>query len=453
MNRRTFLAASPLLPAALASCGRKPKRSALPAQVQGILETIREQYRSTLLDDIVPFWEAHGVDRKRGGLMTCLTDDGVLMSDEKYTYSVARGLWTFSALYNRVEKRREWIDIARSTAAFLVEHGRDANGDWVYAMERDGRVKEGPVSIWSDTFACYGLIEYSRASKDARAFDIAVATLRRIRERTSRDDFDAIAPYKMTPGVITHGISMMEVVLSDEILRLIHPDAGSARVRGSVKRLPDIEDIHTSAVDRVMRCHLDPGGFLRENVRRDCSRMDTPEGRFVIPGHAVESMWKIMRSASRTGNETPRRLYPNAGDPVNALIAEAAEVMRRHLEAGWDKEYGGIYYSLDTSGAEPNLPDYPPWYLKMWWSHTEALLGIILAYELARVDWAVEWYPRLQEYAFSRYPTGNGKDWHERLTREGKVMTETVGLPVKDFFHTPRMCMLVMESIDRMLKG
>jgi hypothetical protein len=32
-------------------------------------------------------------------------------------------------------------------------------------------------------------------------------------------------------------------------------------------------------------------------------------------------------------------------------------------------------------------------------------------------------------------------------------MTETVGLPVKDFFHTPRMCMLVMESIDRMLKG
>ena len=387
------------------------------------VDSLHELYRSTLLDDIVPFWEKYGVDRKYGGLLTCLSDDGVLLSDEKYTYSVARGLWTFSALYNNVEKRDSWLRFARETYQFLAQHARDNNGDWIYSMTRSGTIKQGPVSIWSDCFACYGLIEYARASGDEAPRELARSTLFRIVERTSRDDFDAIAPFTMTPGVMKHGISMMLIVLSDEYLQLQYK--------------PEILTILHDALDRVMNCHLDrEQKLLFETVGKDCQRLNTPEGRFVLPGHTIECMWKILRYATRTQDRV--------------LIQSAAEIMKWHLEKGWDTTYGGIVYSLDSSGREPDLPPYPAWDLKMWWVHTEALYGTLLAYELTGENWYIDWYNKIHEYTFSHFPDGPGKDWHERLTRDGAVMTETVNLPVKDFFHTPRMCLYAMESLDHM---
>lgn len=425
MNRRGFIKNCGI-PAALylTGCDRRHTKQAQKFLMD--LDSLYEIYRSTLLDDIVPFWETFGVDRKYGGLLTCLTDDGELVSDEKYTYSVARGLWTFSALYNMVENRESWLRIARETYQFLTKHARDNNGDWVYSMNRNGSIKQGSVSIWSDCFACYGLIEYARATGNEDSLELAKSTLLRIVERTSQDDFDAIAPFTMTPGVMKHGISMMLIVLSDEYLLL--------------QDISEIQTILHEVIDRVMNCHLDrEQKLLFETVGRDCKRFDTPEGRFVLPGHAIESMWKILRSAARTQNRS--------------LIQTAAETMKWHLEAGWDDTYGGIVYSLDSSGSKPDLPPYPQWDLKMWWVHTEALYGTLLAYELTGEDWCIEWYNKIHEYAFSRYPAGPGKDWHERLTRDGTVMKETVNLPVKDFFHTPRMCLYAMESLDRMRKN
>ncbi len=422
MIRRAFIktvAASPLV--AAFGCSESPED--VPRGLQpGPSELVRI-YRSTLLDDIVPFWERYGVDREYGGLVTCLTDEGELVSGEKYTYSLARGLWTFSTLYSTMEPRDSWLDIASRTYRFLVEHAIDGNGDWVYAMERDGTVTEGPVSIWSDCFACYGLIGYAAASGDSEALSLARRTLFRIWERTERDDFDAIAPFTMTPGVMKHGISMMEIVLADE-LNALAPD-------------PDVTAILDTAIDRVLSCHLDRDTMLlHETVARDCSRLDTPEGRFILPGHAIECMWKIMRHARRKDNRP--------------LIDTAARVMRRHLELGWDGKYGGIVYSRDSSGAEPDLPPYPPWRLKMWWVHTEALYGTLLAHELTGEDWCIEWYNRLHGYSFGHFPTGSGGDWRERLTREGAPTTETVNLPVKDFFHTPRMCLYALETLEKL---
>lgn len=428
MKRRNFLGAA-VLPLLAPACGHKPNKqpqSALPPQVQSVLDTLYAQFHALLLDDIVPFWEKYGVDPKSGVVATCLTDDGALVSEDRYVYSVARALWTFSALYNRVEKRPRWLDTAKKTARFLLDHGRDSHGDWYYRLAPDGAVKEGPVSIWSDCFACYGLIEYSRAAKDQSAFDVAVATLKRIRERTTRDDFNAVAPFQIPPGVMTHGVSMMEVMLSDEILRL-------------KTNLSDITRINETAMDQIMHRHLNnERKILFENIRRDGAPLDTPEGRFVIPGHAIESMWGIMRTASREGNDT--------------LAREAAEAMRWHLEAGWDKENGGILYSLDSTGAEPDLPLYPRWDTKMWWVHTEALLGMVLAYENTQADWVIGWYPQVYEYTMRHFSAGAGKDWHERCNRKGEAMTAQEGLPVKDFFHTPRMCIMIMEAIDRMEK-
>ncbi len=141
------------------------------------LKNLHQRYRGLLLDDVVPFWFCHGIDRTHGGVLTCMNDDGTLVSGDKFIWSQARSVWTFSALYNRVEKRPEFLEAAENSIRFLLAHGRDKNGRWVYHTDREGRLIEGPTSIYSDCFAIYGFSEYYRATKDERLLSIALEIL------------------------------------------------------------------------------------------------------------------------------------------------------------------------------------------------------------------------------------------------------------------------------------
>ena len=107
------------------------------------------KYRDLLLKDVVPFWQRYGIDWEDGGVFTCIGDDGSLLSTDKFTWSQARSIWTFSALYNRVEQRAEFLRTAENSVRFLLANGRDSLGRWVYRTDRAGNVLEGATSIYS----------------------------------------------------------------------------------------------------------------------------------------------------------------------------------------------------------------------------------------------------------------------------------------------------------------
>ena len=70
----------------------------------------------------------------------------------------------FSALYNRIEQRPEWLEMARHGVEFLLRRCRNPEGYFYFHLTEDGKDLEGPISIYSDFFAVYALEEYSRAS-------------------------------------------------------------------------------------------------------------------------------------------------------------------------------------------------------------------------------------------------------------------------------------------------
>ena len=47
------------------------------------LAQLRDQYHRDLLEDTVPFWLKHGVDRTHGGFFTCLDRDGCIYCTDK----------------------------------------------------------------------------------------------------------------------------------------------------------------------------------------------------------------------------------------------------------------------------------------------------------------------------------------------------------------------------------
>src|SRR5262249_10122546 len=145
--------------------------------------SLYRQYRGLLLDGIVPFWQAHGVDEEYGGVLSCMTEAGERTATDKYIWSQARWVWTCSALYNRVDRRPELLRWARDTIAFLIRHGRDDRGRFVYHTTREGELVEGGISIYSDCFFIYGLSEYCRAVPDADLLSLARSTFESVRRR------------------------------------------------------------------------------------------------------------------------------------------------------------------------------------------------------------------------------------------------------------------------------
>jgi N-acylglucosamine 2-epimerase len=375
------------------------------------------QYRN-LLEDVVSFWFRHGIDWEHGGVLSCLRDDGSVASEDKFIWSQARSVWTFSALYNRVEKRPEFLRAAENSVRFLLKHGRDRDGRWVYRTDRVGNPIEGPISIYADCFAVYGLSEYFRVAKDEEALSVALESFARIRRRVEEPDFQETAPYSLPLGWRNHGIPMILTEVASEL----------AQTTGKA----ELELLADEYAGRVMNHFLRADkGVVLEFLTRDFQELPSPAGTFVMPGHAIESMWFVMHLAQRRGDQK--------------TIRRAAEAMHRHLELGWDAEFGGIFLSRDIAGHEPYLPHSDK---KLWWPHVEALYGTLLAHELTGAPWCLEWYEKVASWTWSHFPAPAG-EWYQRLTRKGQPTTEVVALPVKDPFHLPRAAILILQLLEQ----
>ena len=128
-------------------------------------------------------------------------------------------------------------------------------------------------------------------------------------------------------------------------------------------------------------------------------------------------------------------------------MREAVRLIRRHCDVGWDREFGGLLLAVDADGRAEVGWKFAD--TKLWWPHTEALYALLLANELSREPWCLEWYRRVHDYAFSHYPDRAHGEWRQKLDRHGQPITDVVALPVKDPFHLPRALMLCLESLNR----
>lgn len=383
---------------------------------------LQRQYREFLSQGIIPFWMRHGVDREYGGVLSCMQEDGTPVSTDKYTWSQARWVWTLSALYNRFEPRAEFLEHARKTVDFLLANARDERGRFVFSTTREGRILEGATSIYADCFVVYGIGEYCRADRNERLLATAREIFDRIRRRVEEPDFAETAPYRLPPNRRSHGVPMILTEVANE-LAITTGDA-------------EIEKAADEYAARVMDHHVRADGLLFEFLDRDYRPLPGPEGTYIMPGHAIESMWFQMHLARRRG-DTER-------------IRRAAEVMRRNLEAGWDPEYGGIFLGIDTEGNEPFFPNPQT---KIWWPHTEALYGLLLAHHLTGESWCAEWYRRVHDWSFAHFAMPETGEWRQRLDRRGQPITDLIALPVKDPFHLPRAVILILQLLGATAPG
>lgn len=139
-------------------------------------------YRSGLLEDTIPFWTRYSVDHESGGFLTYLDRDGSAYGADKPVWLQCRIIWVFSKLYNDVERRPEWLDLARHGLDFLLKYCFDSDGRMFFLVTRDGNPLRKRRYLFSEAFGIMALAEYARASGEdwvrQRASDLFDLTMK-----------------------------------------------------------------------------------------------------------------------------------------------------------------------------------------------------------------------------------------------------------------------------------
>ncbi len=382
-----------------------------------LLDKWRRLYRHTLLENIVPFWMKYGIDKKYGGLNNMIDDDGNTAGNDKYLWSQGRGLWTFSALYNRIEKRKELLDFAHHIYTYIKNRGRDSQGNWNFRLDPQGNVMERNISIYVDGFVINGLTEYFRATADNEALNLALETCESVIEKIQKPGSYGIAPYQLPPGMKPLGVNM--------IFSFFLFDLGQASFRPDIcKKAIDL------AKEILTDFYVPEKDAILEFVTIDGKFSDTPEGRTCVPGHVIEAMWFLITIFEQTGQIS--------------LIEKCCKLIKRHLELAWDEEYGGLKLALDIDGKQPVY--WKNHECKAWWVHVEALVATAFAYLYSKENWCLVWHKKIQDYAFSHFPVPSG-EWTQWLDRKGNKIKSPV-LPVKDPFHLPRALIYLIQLFE-----
>lgn len=379
------------------------------------------QYRDELLDNIIPFWLERSQDHKYGGYYTCFDRKGVVYDTDKFIWLQARQVWLFSMLYNKVEKRKEWLDCAVQGAEFLKKQGHDGHYNWYFSLDRYGNPLVEPYNIFSYTFATIAFGQLSLATKSKEYEDIAKETFEIILRKKDNPKGKWSKIHPKTRDLKTFSLPMILCNLSLEIEHLIDKDT--------------LNQLIDTCINEVMEVFYRPelGGIIVENVSLDGRLVDCFEGRLVSPGHAVEAMWFISDLGVRL-------VRPE-------LIEKAKNITLTMLDYGWDKEYGGIFYFLDRMGHPTQQLE---WDQKLWWVHIEALIALLKSYQLTGDNRCLEWFEKVHDYTWSHFRDIVYPEWFGYLNREGKVLLPLKGGKWKGCFHLPRglfQCWKVLEKL------
>ena len=368
-----------------------------------------EIYKKELLENVLPFWTTHSVDDQYGGFMFCLDRDGTVIDTDKGMWQQGRFTWLLATLYNELESRKEWLDLALHGIRFIDKFGFDDDGRMFFHVTREGLPIRKRRYIFTESFAA---IAYAALYK---------ATGEKKYEKKARDLFNLIIRYITTPGLIPPKFTSTRPVKGLAVPMIMIVTAQELR-----KNLNDTS--YTMYIDQyireIRRDFMKPElKAVLETVGPHGEFLDHFDGRLITPGHAIEAAWFIMNESR----------YRNTD---NHLLETGLTILDWMWKLGWDDEYGGILYFRDAKG----FPVQEYWQdMKFWWPHNETIIATLLAHVLTNNQKYEEWHKMIHNWTFTHFPDPTYKEWFGYLHRDGSISVPLKGNLWKGPFHIPRM--------------
>lgn len=411
-------------------------------------------YRRHVDEILLPFW-MRAVDGEHGGVFTCFNNRGTeRLSSDKYTWSQGRFIWIWSRLVwlrrqGMMEGEAEpLLEQARAAVEFIQEHAFLESGSIAFLLTETGERKESipsagyDTSFYADCFVVLGFTEYARVSGELhvllQALELYDSIMRRLGSANVRSE-----PYPAPEGLELHAYSMIMLNVSQEL----------AEVLGQFRhaRAQDVDDDSLRFMETIVGRFAAEDGTLFEMVDEQGvnGKKETLLCRYVNPGHTIECMWFIMKTAERHRRKD--------------VIKQACDITKHALELGWDTEYGGLLRFVDYKGGQPKgtlTGDenerliLGSWDTKLWWPHSESMYTTLLAYEMSGDEAFRIWYEQIHEFTFKVFPNPDPDvgEWIQIRNRHNEPLDKIVALPVKDPYHILRNMLLLVELLTKRVK-
>lgn len=384
------------------------------------------------LERSVEFWLNHGMDPVNGGVYTCLDREGNVFSTDKSVWMQGRCGWTFAYLCHVYGVKEEWLAASKSCLEFLEAHciNRAAGNRLYFTVTADGKPLRQRRYCFSEGFYCIANAEYYGVTGDRTCLERA------------REAYELI--WALNNGLIKDptglGPKGIPATRSGRALAdpMIYLNITAVMRRVDPERRALYDERGCACTDQIFRYHFKPElGCTLENVGPNGEfRSEVTEGRIVNPGHDIECSWFIMEEANLRGDKELHR--------------KAQQVFDQAIQAGWDKEYGGLLYFIDCLGKPPEAYEHD---MKLWWPHNETLIASSMLYRDTGEEQYLNWFEKTVEYCKEYFADPQYGEWYGYLRRDGKpTQPPCKGSTFKGPFHVPRSLIMVDTILGQILE-
>ena len=383
------------------------------------------------LDRCVAFWLKNGMDREHGGVYTCLDREGKIFSTDKSVWMQGRCAWTFAYLCHVYGPRDEWLEASRSCLEFMEKYciNREAGNRMYFTVTADGRPLRQRRYCFSEGFYAIANAEYYGVTGDKDCPDRARAAYELIWQLNNGliQDPTGLGPKTIPETRSGRALANPMIYLNiTSVLRRVDPENRALYDQRAAQ-----------CVDEIFRYHYKPElGCTLESVGPDGEfRGEVTEGRVVNPGHDIECSWFLMEDANLRGCPEQH--------------ATAVKIFDQAIQAGWDKEYGGLLYFIDCLGRPPEAYEHD---MKLWWPHDETLISSLMIYRDTGRQEYLDWFEKTLEYCKRHFSDPEFGEWYGYLRRDGKpTMPPCKGSTFKGPFHLPRMLIMCDQMLKQLL--
>lgn len=401
----------------------------LPLDKQKLIEA--QKWIKKELDVCADFWLKNGMDRKNGGVYTCLDRKGEVYSTDKSVWMQGRCAWTFAHLCRLYGKRDEWMEASKSCLDFMEKYciNPDADGRMYFTVTAEGKPLRQRRYCFSEGFYAIANAEYYGLTGEKVYIDRA------------RKAYELI--YKLNNGLIADptGLGPKTIpetrtgrALADPMIFL---NIISVLRRVDPEHREEYDKRSAECTETIFKYHYHPElKCTLESVAPD----GTPElwytaGRVVNPGHDIECSWFLMEEANYRKDEE--------------IHKTAEQIFRNAIEAGWDNTYGGLLYFIDCLGKPTEAYEHD---MKLWWPHDEIMIASLMAYRDTGDEYYADWFFKTLDYCKEHFADPEYGEWYGYLRRDG-LPTEpsTKGSTFKGPFHLPRMLSMTDKMLDEIL--
>ncbi|HTN68955.1 MAG TPA: AGE family epimerase/isomerase [Dysgonamonadaceae bacterium] len=409
----------------------------------------RNEAKTHLVKELLPFWTNRMVDKVNGGYLTHFDQNGNnTEEDEKSLIAQTRCLYTVSSAHRAGYGDGKLAALAKHGLDFLINKMWDErHGGFYWIVDRKGNVKNDQKIIYGHSFAIYSLSEYTLATGDRKGVEYAEKI------------FDLLQKY----CVDSRYGGYWEMFQRDWTL------CGPGSQGGDRKTL----DVHMHLMEASTTLYEATGQDvhrrkLLEIIDLLLNKIIHPEYKTGIPQFYKDWSiapqikfdiiwgWDRFSEEGQKGNATDNTCYGHNAE-FAWLLSHALEILKldpkNHKELfrtiyehtinnGIDYEFGGVFVEGPHSGGVYDRE-------KEFWQQAEVLIGLLDAVILLEDEKYWEAYKNVHRFVFDKVVNKDVGEWYPLLTRRGDPIWTHMGHSWKINYHTVRS---MIQSIYRLNK-